>query len=338
MKKITLSIVGCFIMIISIAQKPPIAVVTTTNSNSFYSSLATAISLAPAGSIIYLPGGNFSESVVVDKQLTIIGVGHNPDSNYATLPTTIDNIIFTNGSNGSVIDAVGVNNYIQMDNIDGLTITRCLCKRVIKNYGTPGYNLKLEKTIINEYFQADDNLFSSSIKNCIISSVIYNSGIYNSVFANCIFLNNAYIFEDYSNAHNEVLSCIFMNALVGVSAINATNTFQSNIFNTSEGETGCVNGQNGYNNKFNQTSQQTFVRQSGNIFSYYQDYHLKSTSPGKNAGLDGKDIGIYGGTTATAWVDGSLPPNPHIRSKDVSQTTGTDGKLPVKFTITLPTP
>ncbi len=36
-------------------------------------------------------------------------------------------------------------------------------------------------------------------------------------------------------------------------------------------------------------------------FTYTDDYHLKSTSPGKNAATDGTDIGLYGGNTPFVW-------------------------------------
>lgn len=336
MRKIILSAFGCFLVLTTIAQQPQIAVVTATNSNSFYTSLATAISLAPAGSIIYLPGGNFSESVVVDKQLTIIGVGHNPDSNYVTNPTSIENITFTNGSNGAVIDGVSVSQYIRLDNADGIAILRCHCKGVVQNNNTISKSLSVDRCVMDEGITIGEfsDIDSPTFKNSIIGYIYTYTGsaANHMTFKNCIFLNGAYIAFD---TNNRISSCIFMNAAVGV-GILSSNDYQSNIFSNSEGSSGCINGQNGTNNKFDQTAQQTFVKQSGNVFSYYNDYQLKASSPGKNAGIDGKDIGIYGGTAP--WVDGSLPPNPHIRSKEISQTTGTDGKLPVKFTITLPTP
>jgi len=36
--------------------------------------------------------------------------------------------------------------------------------------------------------------------------------------------------------------------------------------------------------------------QHSHNYSYNNDYHLNQGSPGKNAGTDGNDIGIYGGT------------------------------------------
>ena len=54
----------------------------------------------------------------------------------------------------------------------------------------------------------------------------------------------------------------------------------------------------------------------GAAFSWSYDFHLQATSPGKNAGTDGTDIGIYGGM---------LPLEP-----------GTNPHFPQMMTLTLP--
>jgi hypothetical protein len=74
-----------------------------------------------------------------------------------------------------------------------------------------------------------------------------------------------------------------------------------------------------------------FVNQTGNIYSYMQDYHLKSTSPGKNAGTDGMDVGIYGGSSP--FKEGALPVNPHIRFKNVAGSTNSSGTLNIHFKV-----
>jgi hypothetical protein len=40
---------------------------------------------------------------------------------------------------------------------------------------------------------------------------------------------------------------------------------------------------------------------SSDSFDQAKDYHLKSTSPGKNAATDGTDIGPYGGSNPFVW-------------------------------------
>ena len=54
-----------------------------------------------------------------------------------------------------------------------------------------------------------------------------------------------------------------------------------------------VNYNTGVNNQIDVDP--LFVNVSSTTFDYAYDYHLQATSPGKNAGTDGTDIGIYGG-------------------------------------------
>jgi hypothetical protein len=74
-----------------------------------------------------------------------------------------------------------------------------------------------------------------------------------------------------------------------------------------------------------------YQNQSGYSFVFQQNYHLVPASPGKNAGTDGTDVGIYGGPLP--FKDGSLPVNPHYRLRMVSGTTTAAGQLPVHFKV-----
>jgi hypothetical protein len=83
------------------------------------------------------------------------------------------------------------------------------------------------------------------------------------------------------------------------------------------------------NNKFSVTN--LFVDAPEGAFSYTGNYHLKSDSPARNAGFDGKDCGIYGG--ANPYKEGALPVNPHIRAKTLPAQTDAQGKINVQVTV-----
>jgi hypothetical protein len=87
----------------------------------------------------------------------------------------------------------------------------------------------------------------------------------------------------------------------------------------------------GSGNIVNQPQSSIFINQSGNNFSYAHDYHLQPTCPGKNAGTDGTDIGIYGGSHP--WKEGSIPFNPHIQYKTISGSTDENGNLNVNIKV-----
>jgi len=107
---------------------------------------------------------------------------------------------------------------------------------------------------------------------------------------------------------------------------NAGVQFYNNIFK----ETDPLGASPMYlNNKFSITN--LFVDAPEGAFSYEGNYRLKSDSPAKNAGFDGKDCGIYGG--ANPYKDGALPVNPHIRAKVLPAQTDAQGKINVQVTV-----
>jgi hypothetical protein len=69
----------------------------------------------------------------------------------------------------------------------------------------------------------------------------------------------------------------------------------------------------------------------GKNYTELYDYKLKTTCPGKNAGTDGSDIGIYGGNYP--WKEGGVPFTPHYQFKKVNGTTNSSGNLPIQIKV-----
>ena len=110
MKKLLIALFTC-LSLSSFAQQAPIAIVSTTGATKLTYSLDDAAMLAQDNDIIYLPGGTFTgnSSYGFRKKVTVVGVGHNPDSTNATKTTNINgNISFYLGAEGSVLDGVYV--------------------------------------------------------------------------------------------------------------------------------------------------------------------------------------------------------------------------------------
>lgn len=305
------------------------------NTPAFYSSLDSAILHSQNGDTIYLPGGTFPLNVSINKRLHIIGVGHNPDSTLATGKTQINgNLSLINeASNGSCIGVI-----ISAQIISGANISNYLVKRCHVSGG-----LSIEFTGINWSFI--ENIIQGGIwntnnpaSNCFFFNNIINAftsyagnGFTSSVFKNNIFLYPGYcnygcvapIKADASIFENNIfISLSYTLSLVTNSALN------NNLF--VEHNPGCSECW-GSNNIETQPQSSIFVNQTGNSFSYDHDYHLQATCPGKNAGKDGTDIGIYGG--AFPWKEGSVPPNPHIQFQDVSAGTDQNGNLNVNIKV-----
>jgi len=195
--------------------------------------------------------------------------------------------------------------------------------------------------------------FDSSCTNWVFVENVIEGSIYNinNPVSNCYFYNNIIESSTYYG-WNGFTSSIFKNNIFlyqynpGYYPIKASNsTFENNIFNgwaySFSGVTNSAINNNlfveptslgncsecwGSDNIFGQDQSTIFVNQTGNTFDYSHDYHLQPNSPGKNAGKDGTDIGIYGG--AFPWKAGSVPTNPHIQYESVSGV-GEDGNIHV---------
>jgi hypothetical protein len=313
---------------------------------TFYNNLDSAIIHAQNDDTLYLPGGIFplSTSTKINKRLHIIGVGHNPDSTIATSKTIINGDIYllSNASGGSICgislepmppntsgsiyfgDVDWVTSIITSAVISDFLIERCFLKYCffIAAFEIPArysnntirentINLDLRPTGYPSEIQS--NLITNNIIGSITGMGINNNILNNIVFDrisgdgciinNNIFLGGSFTFSGVTN------SLINNNLWVTDTPIPATNYGTNNLINVSP----------------------MFVNQSGSTFSYSNDYHLQATSPGKNAGIDGTDIGNYGG--AFPWEEGSVPSNPHIYFKQIAPQTNSNGQLQIQIKV-----
>ena len=81
------------------------------------------------------------------------------------------------------------------------------------------------------------------------------------------------------------------------------------------------------NNYTGVAQSEIFTSQSGYAFDYSHNYHLQS--PATYLGIDGKEVGIYGGFNE--YKEGAVPSNPHIQWKNIAPITTTDGLLNVQI-------
>lgn len=322
------------------------------NTPAFFINLDSAIVHALDGDTIYIPGGNFSLNTNISKRLHIIGAGYHPDSAKVTNPTNINvtsslNLV-TGASSGSLM-GVKLNGDLEFGtstanaNVCNYIVGRCYVGCVFSNSSNPTNNLFFENILTSSstnggrYYSINMSFAKS---NCFFNNII-TGGINGdrstivaigagSVFKNNIFINSNpyyYLMVVESSAFE---NNIFTNyPLYDAMYQTINNIFNNNIFVTSSSYFSGTN--TGSNNITNQPQSSIWINQSGDSFSYTQDYHLQPTSPGKNAGRDGTDIGIYGG--AYPWKEGAIPSNPHFQSLKIDPTTDTNGNLNVKIKV-----
>ncbi len=304
------------------------------NAVSIYNSLDSAILNANNGDTLYLSGGSFSLNTPISKRLYIYGVGHNPDSSAVTNPTYIidQSVYFQTGAGGGLISGVYLQLGFQFEGtINNFTVSRCNLGHIQFTSNAHSNNIFYENIIRGPIYLGTGlppHAQSNAFYNNIIGSFLYTIGPNNS-FKNNIFLND----NGANGGQGTVISSSFENNIF-IATSNSTAHFSNSILinNLFVENLAFPNGTNtGSNNIVNQTQASIFVNQTGNLFSYTQNYHLNPSSPGVNAGIDGKDIGIYGGLFP--WKEGSLPNNPHIQFKNISGSTDQNGNLQINIKV-----
>lgn len=320
---------------------------------SFYSQVTDAVSNAQSGDTIYIPGGTYPiGDLEIRKELHIYGIGHNPDSSKATAFTILSGglIIGTGSDNlevigiklipsgsGSFGGSIVIGEYPELDStkVSGIKISRCFLTSI--SFDNPyGLSDRFRDNIICEnvvsvidgggFAGNDGNIFSNNI----ISTYINNVSAGN-IISNNIFLNN-YPQNAIINIYQSVIqnNIVLTPCCYNDNGYNQNNFISNNLFvNTSNNFVSPTNILQ--ENIYSQDQLSIFINQSGSSFDYSHDYHLKLTSPGKNAGADGTDVGIYGGLYP--WKEGSIPTNPHIQSKIISSNTDASGNLPVNIKV-----
>ncbi len=146
----------------------------------------------------------------------------------------------------------------------------------------------------------------TEITNCLLKNNIFRStngmtGVYSS---NNVFTNNLITPTGYFGFQPNI-------TFSGASS-QSFNKVDSTVNHTFNSLLNCDNG--------NQVG-----------MAYQFKLELKPTSLGHNAGDDGTDVGIFGGTLP--WKAGAVPSNPHIYYKLINGSTDVNGNLPINIKI-----
>lgn len=341
MKQVTLQLIALLVLLASRTIGQNLIAVQNGGNPTFYTQLDSAIVHAQVSDTIYIPCGSYSISAAINKQLNLVGVGHNPDSTQACGITSITgNINLQEGASYGSLTGLNLSLIIiDTDSVNHYTISRCYFNSIYLQGAHPffSYGVLMENTILNGINCVSTSL--PSVSYCLFLNNIFGGFTYgkmtNCIYKNNIFLLNAYC--DYGGCNDVVCanySTYENNIFLSNSAWSAVRSVSNSGFNNNlfvENWTGPEGTNYGSNNIVNQPQSSIFINQAGNSFDYSQDYHLQATCLGKNAGTDGTDMGIYGGSFP--WKAGSVPFNPHIQSKYIGGATDQNGNLNVNIKV-----
>jgi len=318
------------------AQTSRIALVKPNGVTTIHTTLQSAYDAASNDDYIYLPGGTF-DGITIAKKLHIIGAGSNIDSSQYTGITKIPSLdIDSLGGGGSIEGIYFTNggctpsiNFVSSNNISGYLIKGCYLKGGIQF--TNWQNVVICKNYLGLH-QCGNYGGHESISGELSNSFIKNNIVMGNIqgIGNCV-INNNILFFNFYNGYGAFMmtNSIFNNNIFKEVQFQTWNS----IFNNNTNSFIYQNNTNSEYNTITETFNEVFENPGAAPYSYdvHNNYHIKSTSACNNSGTDGRDRGIYGGSSP--WIEGSIPSNPHIYFKNVADETNASGQLQIHFKV-----
>lgn len=325
MKKLFLSMVVVMIATMSYAQSNLVATLSHNGEITVFhgaNSLKEAMAAADHGDIITLASGQYNATDIT-KAVTLRGAGIEPDDTYTGIVRTeIVNdfrIIITNTDKSLTIEGIWHDGTI---NINSALNNAILQKCRLKNFGSNLAKEYVSMTCIHCKIRGYIILPSwsnSTAKfiSCVVQSPWSSDAEYNGSmeFTNCIILGEL----------NHTNKSYYQNCILnGSGTLNSTNMATYCAGYTSD-ESGNL-----FKNLSSKSTNKTLTQeQMDALFASTSTYELTDEAKAEYVGIDGKEIGIYGG---------NLPfetriLSPQITKCNVAAKTTADGKLSVDIEV-----
>jgi len=321
MKKYTLLLAAAIVAAASFAQTAHTVSNNLANPAQF-TEIQAAINAAADGDTIYVAGSATGYgNVLVNKRIVLIGAGYQQTgANTRTLISELDIVSSTDngGGSGSRISGLLINANLDGDPdqiISDVIIERCLINRgdlINVNFGLNENWIFRNNIVYQDQNNVRHNFLCGAAVNLRLENNIFqgesSSSTNNAYFqvrsSSAIVTNN--VFFDYTIELDDALvtNNIFLDqSFTDLGVVSSNSTFNNNIFN---GESTPGTSTNTLNNNLN--SDPGFVNENNRFFDFGEDLNLTTASPGKSAGTDGTDIGVYGGNFPIVFE----PSNPQI--------------------------
>ena len=315
-KSITFIFAGCSFLLSHATVR---TVNNNPNSPGQYTNLQTAVNASTSGDTIYVHGSATSYgSISIKKRLSLFGTGNKPNKTNILVSQLVDiQLDTTNGVSGASGTSIigfslnSVNGYSGTGGTKNIVISRNYFTSGGTKINITGGNWRIENNIISQSsvnINSKNNIF-------ILNNIFDNASLLGSNQPNVIVSNNIFLGYTSFSALNSVTNAILTNNIFYGASANGTgvdnNIFSNNLSYQTSNDTLPYGTNTGSGNFINQNP--LFTNVSATNFSYSFDFSLAAASPGKNAGTDGKDLGIYGGSKPMVDMTGS-PAIPQMKS------------------------
>lgn len=290
--------------------------------NTDFSSLQEAILASTAGDTIYVqPSAISYDNIAIDKQLFILGPGHNPDfSNYTA---SLGVVTFYSGSSGTILKGFTI---AMLSGAGGSSANNIyIANNRITAQNPFGFGTG---TWTNWIFEGNIIASQSNGINCsqFGSGVIFRNNILHTFAGSNImgyvqpgteFENNLFMITS-----NNIAAKVFTSSQGVIARNNCIYLTPTTVEDISSGCTSCVWENNatynpsttipdlpGNSNLNNTNPNFVDVTLLSPDFNYAYDYHLNANSPLITGATDGGQIGLYGGVFPFSMkgIDQTLP-------------------------------
>lgn len=322
MKKIIICLLGTVLFGFS-AQAETITVSNNPYTPGQYTNLQEAIDASSSGDTILVAGSATSYgSVTIKLPLTILGAGYNNPNGENSIVGTIslrrenasigaDNVkiagfitstiaLYPNFSGGNLENQILNNIIVERCYITGNQIIPYTSSTQITNLIMRNNIFKNSGIYLNNSYSSNSFVHAKFSNNIFENTIFYYGSSGNGgsgvELTNNVFLNtSSQIFSGGSNQLNGLM--VSNNVFYGVRPEGCINcVFNNNLTYLCTNDnllSGTNPGSIGSGNIVGQDPE--FENYQGGTFNYTHDFHLKDTSLAKNAGVDGTDLGVYGG-------------------------------------------
>ena len=216
------------------------------------------------------------------------------------------------------------------ESVNQVVVKRCKINgslNVVGNLSFPSTNFGLFGSVVLA------NIDLANAQNVLISNSIIQSRVFNSIgnaFNNNIMLDEyAYYGNEatINGNNNQVNNNVFRKINTVHLIVGNGNIANNNLCSLAAPSFGTLPTLSG--NYFGIAETVIFVNHTGGSFDYANNYHLQSIT--SYLGLDGTQVGIYGGLFP--YKETAIPANPHIESKTIAPQTNSSGELNIQVVV-----
>lgn len=309
------------------------------DSAQLFNSFDSAYAYAQDNDFIYLPPGQINGTKIIDKKLHIFGAGSMQDSLLAHQVTSIDKLVLKHNSSYSTFSGFYIKGSVScgdsiVNNIvfENMRLSPNNSSQILTREPNITGQLEYKYFYFKNCFFDRARLHLSDFSHFQFTNCIFHCGISGANY--CTFINNL-IIGYYANwtitrSMQYHSNSIFKNNIVRISSNDEGGNFYQNNIGIGPLSTRVYlpTGE-----VFSDVFEHYTSSGGAYNFATYTDstnYEIKSTSVAKNAGVDGTDLGIFGGFYPFKFGVGR---NPLYKKFIIGTGTNNQGELQIEIKV-----